>query len=145
MESSVSPSGFGRRYTRSLRSAYNDLLGIRTTEVHDDGLTVAMEIRPELYNFFGVLHGGASASLVDAAMGIAITHHFPERQTATVELKINYMRPVSTGTVRARARFIKTGKTLIVGEVVATREDGKEIARALMTYILMPGPAPASK
>lgn len=120
------------------RSAYNDLLGIRTTEVHEDGLTVEMDVRPEFYNFYGVLHGGASASLVDAAMGIAITHHFPKQQTATVELKINYMRPVSSGKVTARAKFIKTGKTLIVGEVFATRDDGQEIARALMTYILLP-------
>lgn len=120
------------------RSAYNDLLGIQITEIHDDGLTVEMEIKPDFYNFYGVLHGGASASLVDAAMGIAITHHFPNHQTATVELKINYLRPVSTGKVTARAKFIKTGKTLIVGEVFATRDDGKEIARALMTYILLP-------
>ena len=119
------------------RSAYNDMLGIRVAEIHDDGLSVEMEVRPELFNFYGVLHGGASASLLDAAMGIAITHHFPDRQTATVELKINYMRPVSAGKLTARARFIKTGKTLIVGEAMAWREDGKEIARALMTYILL--------
>lgn len=116
------------------------MLGIRVAEVHDDGLSVEMDVRPELYNFYGVLHGGASASLLDAAMGIAITHHFPGKQTATVELKINYMRPVSEGKLTARARFIKTGKTLIVGEAMAYREDGKEIARALMTYILLAGP-----
>jgi uncharacterized protein (TIGR00369 family) len=117
------------------------MLGIRIAEIHDDGITVEMEVTPELYNFYGVLHGGASASLVDAAMGIAITHHYPGNKTATVELKINYMRPVSNGKVLARARFIKTGRTLIVGEVIAVRDDGAEVARALMTYILLPGTA----
>lgn len=115
---------------------FNDLLGIRLVEEHEDGVTIEMPIREDLHNGYHVLHGGATATLVDAALGIAITRKWPDRLTSTVEMKLNYLRPAVSGTLTARSRFVKTGRTLIVGTVDVTDDAGRGVAFGLLTYML---------
>lgn len=115
---------------------FNHLLGIRLIEEHADGVTIEMPIREELLNSNGVVHGGATASLVDAALGIAITQKWKGRLTSTVEMKLNYLRPAREGKLTARSRFVKTGKTIIVGTVDVMDDAGQGIAFGLLTYML---------
>lgn len=115
---------------------FNDLLGIRLVEEHEDGVTIEMPIREALLNSNRVLHGGATAALVDAALGIAITRKWPERMTSTVEMKLNYLRPATEGKVTARSRFVKAGKTLVVGTVDVTDDAGRGVAFGLLTYMM---------
>jgi uncharacterized protein (TIGR00369 family) len=118
---------------------FNSLVGIKVARLHADGVTVEVPFREQLRNSAGVLHGGVTATLVDAAVGIAITRHFGGRRPATtVEMKINYFRPVDSGKITARSRLLRVGSTLIVGSVEL--RDGKaELAgAALVTYMLLP-------
>ena len=95
-------------------------------------------MKPKLLNLAGVLHGGVSATLADAAVGIATTRHYKGRPITTVEMKINYFRPVPlTSTVYARARLLRTGSTLSVGEVELRDSDGNLCGIAIVTYILL--------
>ncbi len=117
---------------------FNALLGIRVLRLHPDGLTVGCTVREELRNLAGVLHGGVLATLADAAVGIALTRHFGgKRPATTTELKINYLRPVLEGEVRARARLLKVGARLSVGSVEITDAGGKAVAAALLSYMLL--------
>ena len=116
---------------------FNDLLGIRLVEEHEDGVTVEMPVTGELLNSNAVVHGGATASLVDAALGIAITKKF-KRPTSTVEMKLNYLRPVEKGMLTARSRFVKTGRTIVVGTVDVKDDAGESVAFGLLTYMLAP-------
>jgi acyl-CoA thioesterase len=115
---------------------FNDLLGIRLVEDHNDGVTIEMPIRADLLNLNGVVHGGATASLVDAALGIAITRKWEGRLTSTVEMKLNYLRPAREGKLIARSRFVKQGKTIVVGTVDVVDDSGAGIAFGLLTYML---------
>lgn len=115
---------------------FNHLLGIQLVEEHGDGVTIEMPIREELLNSNRVVHGGATASLVDAALGIAITQKWKGRLTSTVEMKLNYLRPAREGKLIARSRFIKTGKTIVVGTVEVADDSGQDIAFGLLTYML---------
>jgi uncharacterized protein (TIGR00369 family) len=117
---------------------FNTLLGIRLTRLHKDGLTIECEVRPELRNGAGVLHGGVSAALADAAVGIALTRHFgAARPLTTVELKINYFRPVATGKILARAYLIRIGSSLCVGRADLMDSSGDLAGTALVTYMLL--------
>jgi uncharacterized protein (TIGR00369 family) len=121
-----------------VRMPFNDLLGMRVARVYRDGLTMEMEASPRLQNILGSLHGGATAALIDAAVGVAIIGHLGgERITTTVEMKLNYLRPVTSGKVRARARFVKMGKTLVVSSCEVKDMHGHMIATALVTYMLL--------
>ena len=116
---------------------FNTLLGIQLHDVHDDGVTIKCKIKPKLLNLAGVLHGGVSATLADAAVGIATTRHYNGRSITTVELKISYFRPLPSGIVYARAKLLRTGSTLSVGEVEIRDESGNLAGIAIVTYMLL--------
>jgi uncharacterized protein (TIGR00369 family) len=119
--------------------SFHTLLGIRIVERHEDGLTVECPVRPELLNGAGIVHGGVTASIADSAMGMAIWESFHgKRRTATIEFKINYLRPVSSGTIVARSHIIRSGTTIAVGRVDLFDDDRRLVAIALMTFIVMP-------
>lgn len=118
--------------------SFNKLLGIRLVRYHSDGLTVECAVRDELLNSAGVLHGGVLATVADAAVGIALARHFGgKRAMTTIELKINYLRPVPAGKVLARARLLKVGTTICVGRVDVKDSSGKIVAAALVSYMLL--------
>jgi uncharacterized protein (TIGR00369 family) len=117
--------------------AFNQLVGIRLVRVHKDGVTIDCKLRPELMNAHGVLHGGVTATMADAAMGIAITTRLGRPAATTVEMKLNYMRPVTSGKITARARILRMGSTLCVGRVDLFDDARQQVAAALVTYMLL--------
>lgn len=117
---------------------FNSLLGIRLARVHRDGLTIECAVKPELLNLAGALHGGVSATLADAAAGLAIQRHYGGKQRiTTVELKINYFRPIAAGKAKARAFLLRTGKTLAVARVDLSDSEKNLTGSALVTYMLL--------
>ena len=122
---------------------FNALLGFRLTKLHTDGLTIECAVRDELLNGAGVIHGGVTATMADAVVGIALNRQLGGQQRiTTVELKINYFRPVNQGKIFARAYLVRVGSTICVGR--ADLSDGKNlIATALVTYMIL-GPRTAN-
>ena len=119
------------------RIPFNRLLGMRVSRVHRDGITIECKINDRLLNRAGALHGGVSAALADAAVGIAIHRHFGgQRLITTVEMKINYFRPVSRGRIFARSRLLRIGSTLCIGRVDISDAQAQAVGTALVTYML---------
>lgn len=118
---------------------FNRLLGLHVARQHRDGVTLECRLTDELRNSAGVMHGGVLATLADVAVGVAIMNHSGgTRPCTTVELNINYMRPV-TGKVQARSRILRFGAHLVVGSVEMRDEEGKLAGSALVTYMLLEG------
>ncbi|MBK5292439.1 MAG: PaaI family thioesterase [Acidobacteriia bacterium] len=118
---------------------FNRLLGIRVTRRHKDGVTIECPLRHDLTNLAGVLHGGVTATMADAAVGIAIHSRFlGTRSATTVEMKVNYFLPVSGKKIRARAHLLRVGSTLCVGRVDLFNDSKKLVGTALVTYMLLP-------
>jgi acyl-CoA thioesterase len=117
---------------------FNQTLGMRVARLHSDGLTIESDIRGNLLNLHGTLHGGVLAALADSSVGIALSQHFAGlRPATTVEMKINYLRPVQGPKVKTRARLLRIGKTLCVGQAdIGDRKTGLA-ATALVTYMLL--------
>jgi uncharacterized protein (TIGR00369 family) len=118
---------------------FNDLVGLRFVEEHEDGVTVELPVTEKLLNSNRVVHGGATATLVDAALGIAITRKLGGGPISTVEMKLNYLRPAREGKLIARSRFVKTGRTIVVGTVDVVDEAGASVAFGLLTYMRLSG------
>jgi uncharacterized protein (TIGR00369 family) len=120
------------------RISFDSLLGMEVSKLHPDGITLRCKVREELLNLAGALHGGVAASLADAAVGVAIHHRFGgKRPISTVELKVNYFRPVLKGTLFARARLLRIGSTLCVGRVDLTDDQRNSVGTAIATYIFL--------
>ncbi|HAF16545.1 MAG TPA: hypothetical protein DHU55_02205 [Blastocatellia bacterium] len=115
---------------------YARLLGIEVEEVSSGVATLALEVRKELTQNHGVVHGGAIASLIDTATAFAIISLLaPKERVTTVDLTISYLRPVNGGRLRATARVVRAGRRLFVVSAEVLDKTGKLTTTALSTYI----------
>ena len=124
-----------REVIRGMR--FNQLVGIRLVRIHNDGVTIDCKLRPDLMNAHGALHGGVTATMADAAVGIAITTRLGRPAATTVEMKLNYMRPVASGKITARCYLLRMGSTLCIGRVDLFDDSKELVAAALVTYMLL--------
>jgi acyl-CoA thioesterase len=93
------------------------LLGIRRASMADGRSAFELTIGPEHMNPHGVVHGGVVYTLVDFAMGGALTSLLePGERCATLEAKINYLAPVVSGDVRAEAGVVSRSRRVAVME-----------------------------
>ena len=104
---------------------------------------VVFEIEPKEfhYNPIGTVHGGFAATLLDSALGCAIFTTLAKGESwTTLELKLNFVRPLSkdTGTVEAEGRIIHRGRTVATAEGTVKDRAGKLYAHASTTCMIFP-------
>jgi uncharacterized protein (TIGR00369 family) len=120
------------------RMPFNSLLGMRLKRTHADGVTVECPVRDFMRNGSGVLHGGVAATLADAAAGIATNYLLAgAKKITTVEMKVNYFKPVASGRVQARAHVERLGSTLSVSHVEIFNGPKNLVGSALVTYMIL--------
>ena len=105
-------------------------------EVSLDSAVIRLPYRDEVTNGSGTVHGGILATLADTAVAFALSTNFNGKMGfATADLTIHFLRR-ARGDVWARARILKKGKRVNVGEVSMIDAAGREVARALATFLL---------
>lgn len=115
---------------------YAKLIGLELGEVGSGDLSMHLDIREEIKQYQGVVHGGAVASLIDTAAAFAvITRLDLNEHASTTDLTIHYLRPATTGRLTARARVVRGGRRLLVLTVEVTNDQQILIATAVTTYI----------
>ena len=117
-------------------------LGLEMADVGPGRLTCSMEVRDDLLNPFGALHGGVIAALTDHVLG-AVMYTVIDRGSwaATTEFKLNLLAPVRSGSLTAEAVVISMGKRTAVVRVDVTN-DGNAAAAGQGTVTIVP-PRPA--
>lgn len=111
------------------------LLGIELVDLRPNEAVMKIEIRDDLRQPNGVLHGGVTASLIDTAMAFAVIPLLkPGESTATVDLTIHYLRPHAAGPAVCTAKIIRAGRRFFTVSADVTGENGKLIATAVSTY-----------
>ncbi|MCW5773035.1 MAG: PaaI family thioesterase [Rhodospirillaceae bacterium] len=91
------------------------------------------------YNPSGSVHGGYAATLLDSAMGCAVHTLVPQgRGFTTLEIKINYVRPIfdSTGEVRCEAGIVNMGKSVATAEGRILDDKGRLLAHGTTTCLI---------
>jgi uncharacterized protein (TIGR00369 family) len=87
---------------------------------------------------YGMVHGGVCASLVDAAAFWAVYPQMSENiGLTTVEIKLNYLSPVSGGRLLGRGKSIKSGKTLCLSEASVEDDKGNLVAHGTSTMMVL--------
>src|SRR5262249_7242356 len=103
--------------------------------VHDGRAIFRLDVRPRHKQIHGVVHGGILAALADTTAAIAAYTVIPRGvELATLELKINYLEPVTGGRVGAEGRGLRKGRDFIATECEILNEDGSMAAKALLTF-----------
>jgi uncharacterized protein (TIGR00369 family) len=112
------------------------MLGIEIDLIEPGRAVLGVEVRQELLQLQGVMHGGAIASLVDTAVAFAIISvSKPEDRFTTVEMKVNYLSSIREGRITADARLIRDGRRIIVADCDVFDAKGRLAAKGLLTYI----------
>jgi len=118
-------------------------LGIRLIEVGEGTASMEMETKTELHsNPMGTIHGGVLCDIADAAIGTAHFTTLTEGESlASIDLQINFFRPVRNERLKAAARPIHRGKTVSRYVCDITRADGKLVAQVMSTILTLRGEA----
>jgi uncharacterized protein (TIGR00369 family) len=116
------------------------LLGISITEVIEGRVVFTAEPSEYHYNPLGTVHGGIIATLLDSALGCSVQSMLPAGASyTTLELKVNFLRPVTTdtGTIYAEGKIIYVGGRIATAEGRLTDATGKLYAHATTTCIIL--------
>jgi uncharacterized protein (TIGR00369 family) len=116
------------------------LIGFTIGSIEPGRVVMEMEAGPQHSSPLGTVHGGILCDLADAAMGMAYASSLDENETfTTLELKINFLKPIWSGRLTATGYVVKSGRT--VGLVDCDVHDEKKslVARASSTCMTLRG------
>src|SRR3982750_1533947 len=96
------------------RVPFAQLLTIELVTASVGSATLRLPVRPEFKQNYGVLHGGAMASVIDTATAFAIVSQLTEAERfTTVDLTVNYLKALTEGDAICRASVVRAGRNLL--------------------------------
>lgn len=131
---------------------FNEYLGFTIGDHSLGSVSIDFNMRPELIGHFmhGRLHGGVISAVLDAAGGLAVIWAIAElyadetvdqimerfKALATIDIRVDYLRPGVGETFRAEARIVRLGRRIAATQSMLRSDSGKEIASANGAYIV---------
>ena len=115
------------------------LVGFTVKDIGEGRATVVLKAGPQHANPMGTLHGGILCDIADAATGIAATTLAAGESFTTIELKINFFRPVWKAELKAEGAVIQRGRTIGYLECNITDAQNRLIAKAASTCMALQG------
>ncbi len=116
------------------------LVGFKLVSTERGQAVIEMEASERHANPMGTLHGGILCDIADAAMGMACASTLEDGETfTTLEMKINFLKPVWKAKLRAVGRIVKEGRTISLAECRVTDEKEQLVAFATCTQMTLRG------
>jgi len=117
-----------------------ELLGIRGLEVIEGRVVVEMDATRQYANQMGTLNGGILCTLADTALACAFATTLEEGESfTTLDLKMNFLKPVWTATLRAVGTVKKKGQTIGLVECDIFDEQDSLVGSATSTCMVLRG------
>jgi uncharacterized protein (TIGR00369 family) len=119
-------------------SPFFTLISMHITDLDWGESRLEMVVEEKHFQPYGMVHGGVYASVVDAAAFWAVYPQVDEDLgITTIELKLNYLAPVSSGSLIAKGKSIKVGKSICLAEAWVEDETGKLLAHGTETMMVL--------
>lgn len=116
-----------------------ETLGARIVEAEPGRVVLELVAGPQHRHGGGVVQGGVITQIADAAMGMSLaTLQQDGLWNTTIELKINFLRPVVEGRLRAIGRVVEMRQTLLFSEADVVDDRDRLVARASSTCMPVP-------
>ncbi len=127
---------------RGLRSHFDELIGTEWLDDDPDHARVRIELRDDLRQPVGLLHGGVLSTLVESvcsrATALAV---LDEGMTAMGQsISVSFIRPITAGGAEVKARAHHRGRTTWVWNAEVSNDEGNLCALAQMTIAVRPLP-----
>ena len=121
-------------------SPYPTHMSMQLDAIDLDTATIKLELGQCHLQPYGIVHGGVLATLVDTATFWAVFMRIPDDAgLVNIDLKLNYLKPVDKGQLRAEGAAIRSGKSLSYSEASVMDADGELIAHGTSTLMILPG------
>ena len=131
----IKPADIERAAASLRKNLFAQLIGMKLIDLKPQQATIEIEMRDDLRQPHGILHGGVTATLIDTAMAYAvITCLAPDEKASTVDLSVHYLRPHVEGAFSCTAKIVRAGKRILTVSADVFSANGKQIATALSTY-----------
>ena len=114
-----------------------ETLKIEFTEIGENYVVCKMPVTPEVHQPAGILHGGATAALVETVGSFASRYFIKNKDLAIrgIEISTNHIKSISNGFVYAKATNIHLGRTMQIWEVKVTDEKENLISLGKLTTL----------
>jgi uncharacterized protein (TIGR00369 family) len=116
------------------------LIGLRLVAIEPGRARFELDADHRHHNPMGTLHGGILCDIADSAMGMAYASTLEDGESfTTLELKINFLRPVRAARLVAEGTVVQRGRTAGMAECTVTDDTGRQIAKASSTCLTLRG------
>lgn len=121
-------------------SPFPQHLHMRLISIEMDRARVDLQVDECHFQLFGIVHGGALSTLIDTATFWSAFLRLPEDAgMVNIDLKLNYLKPVSSGLLSTEGRCIRSGRTISYAEAGVRDGDGELVAHGTSTLMTLPG------
>jgi uncharacterized protein (TIGR00369 family) len=120
-------------------SPYPDHMSMQLAAIALDRATIELRLKKCHLQPYGIVHGGVIATLIDTATFWSVFMRLPEEDgLVNIDLKLNYLKPVETGLLKAEGRAIRSGKSISYAEAKVWDAEGGLIAHGTSTLMTLP-------
>jgi uncharacterized protein (TIGR00369 family) len=121
-------------------SPYPSLIGMTIEELALDRCRIDLVLRHDHLQPFGIVHGGVIATLIDTATFWAAFMRLPEDAgLVNVDLKLNYLKAVVSGRLRAIGECLRFGRQISYTIASVYNDDNELVAHGTSTMMALPG------
>ena len=124
-----------RRLERMYRAAPANEYFRPEIRIGDRTAEVSLAVRPDFFHAASAVHGSVYFKLLDDATFFAVSSVVEDVFVLTASFNIYFLRPISSGVMRARGTVVSRSSRLLIGEGVLADETGREIARGTGTFM----------
>lgn len=99
---------------------------------------MSMQLRPDVMNPFGVVHGGSICALIDSAAGTAIAAGTlpDDRIMGTIDMQVHFLERAQGTALVAEGRVVRAGKAIAIAQVEVKDDAGRSVAMGTATFRL---------
>ncbi|HEY0915784.1 MAG TPA: PaaI family thioesterase [Solimonas sp.] len=121
-------------------AAFPKHIAFRLAQIDFDSCRIDLDVLPQHFQPFGIVHGGVLATLIDTATFWAGFMRLPaDAGLVNVDLKLNYLKPAMGGLLKAEGRCIRPGRQISYTEAYVRDEKGELLAHGTSTLMALPG------
>jgi uncharacterized protein (TIGR00369 family) len=122
------------------KSPFPNHIAMKLLSLEIDRAELAVELNKNHLQAYGIVHGGVLATMIDTATFWAVYLRIPEDAgLVNIDLKLNYLKSVRNGKIRAVGTCIRPGKTISYAEATVFDEKGDRIAHGTSSLMTLPG------
>ncbi len=126
---------------RVARSPFHRWAGLQLVSVGDGMAELWMDLEPHHFNPQGIVHGGIITAVADTSVGLALRSRLrPGFTHRTAQLNVHFLAKGEGNRLIGRGRSLHLGQRMGYGEAEVHDEEGRLLARASGTFIVLPAP-----